>query len=126
MSFDVHIGVKPNRVERMKNTLASYPHVTEVFSDGDDWHVWGEPVEEDRHVIARFKNFGTAADFSRLLCTANGPFFQHLVPMRGIEGHYEGGILACVTQSEDWSKEYLSIYPDKVKVHAGLLEDGVI
>jgi hypothetical protein len=112
--YVIHIGVNEENLQRVKDIFP--PSI--VVWNGDGWNSWNEHLGEDindfttAHVligpwgdeeIARFM----AAYVVKIDGKIESEEEKILVPMGGPTN--QNGILACITDSEDWSEQVLGL-----------------
>ncbi len=100
-TVDLHVAIVSDLRSRLPEMLAS-THVT-GFTDGDSWEDWGEPLTEGspipQHVVIRTDSRTRALALISVL-------HDSLIPMTY---PHQRGVIAAVTDSDDWSEEVLNL-----------------
>lgn len=104
-SRDLHVGI--DRIydkELIIYLIKELPGVGEVFVEGDDFDTWGEEAEEGKpwHVVIRTDHPEYADALIEILQPLLRPGY----------GGSEGGYLAVLTDTEDWSVDIQTWLPE--------------
>lgn len=107
MSVHVHLGVEPERIDKVRDLLGKGPDA--IYVDGDGWECWGEAPGTDvnnsttMHMIFELPWESKPNNRQLLERTVEKVvkgLQEYLTPM---QVDHQTGIIACLSDSEDWS-----------------------